>query len=79
LWIERSREVPWEIANAKRIERMLGESIRAKPVVNLAHTIALRHGQKSWQRGIKLPFNGELSDDERRIAEQGSIDGREVA
>jgi hypothetical protein len=79
LWIERSREIPWDIASARRIERMLSESIRARPVVNLAHTIARRHGAKPWQNGLRLPFNGELSTDEERIADQGSLDNRDVA
>lgn len=48
-WIERSREIPWEVAQAKRCERMTAEAIRAPAVVATAHAIAKRHGDKPWQ------------------------------
>lgn len=75
-WIERSREIPYAVAKRKREERMICESIRAKPVVNLAHTIALRHGDRPWQTGVKLPFDGSLSREEERILNQGNFEGR---
>lgn len=76
VWIERSREIPYAFAMRKREERMSGEASRAKPVVNLAHTIALRHGNRPWQTGLKLPFNGRLSEEEERILNQGNFEGR---
>ncbi len=48
-WIQRSREIPWEVASAKRIERIRATEIATAPVVDLSHKIALRHGSKPWQ------------------------------
>lgn len=73
-WIEVSREVPWETANAKRIARMTEEASKAAPVVTLAHTIALKHGNKPWQS--KVRFDGNLSPEEERIADQQNTEGR---
>lgn len=49
-WIEISHRVPYADAMAKRIERMREEGTRAPGVVGLAHSIALKHGDKPWQR-----------------------------
>lgn len=48
-WIERSREIPWNEAQERRAARMRAESIRSPSVVNTAHAIALRHGNRPWQ------------------------------
>lgn len=47
--IAKSTEVAFETAYAKRIERIYGESARSPAVVNTAHAIALRHGDKPWR------------------------------
>ena len=57
-WIEVSHEVPYEAAMAKRVERMRLESHGAPGVVDLAHVIALRHGDKPWQ-GRRFEMPGE--------------------
>lgn len=76
-WIERSRTIPFEVASAKRRERMKAEAIRAPAVVSTAQDIARRHGNRPWQTAIaQIPFNGDLSEEERRILNQGNYEGR---
>lgn len=52
-WIETSRKVPWEVARQKRIDRMNAEGTRTPGVVNTAHAIALRHGDRPWQAALE--------------------------
>lgn len=49
-WIERSAEIPWEVARDRRNARLLADSQRAVSVVNLAHEMALRTGNRAPQK-----------------------------
>lgn len=69
-WIEISRQVPYAEARDKRIERMNAEAVRAPAVVDLSHSIALRHGNKPWETRMKWP--GGLSPDEETLVPRES-------
>lgn len=64
-WIQISRDVPYETARAKRIERMNAQAERAPSVVATAHAIALRHGNRPWQSNVvdKLPAHLRQDDE----------------
>ncbi len=67
-FIRASREIPYEIARQKRMDRMGLEGQRTAVVVDTAHGIALRHGDKPWQGPrFKLPFDDQLSPDEQAL------------
>lgn len=64
-WIQVSHEVPYEVAAAKRKDRMLAEAIRAPGVVETAHAIARRHGDRPWQgKRFSVSPNGRVSFNE---------------
>lgn len=64
-WIERSRNIPFEVARAKRIDRMNTEAQGTAAVRHTAHAIALRHGQKPWQGNAMMSApNGYRQDEE---------------
>lgn len=46
-WIERSGEIPWEVARDRRNARMLVDSQRAVGVVTIAHEMAIRTGNRT--------------------------------
>lgn len=58
-WIEVSRNVPWEEAQAKRTSCFLAESQRAPGVVNTAHAMALRNGR--WPKFQSPPQSEEAA------------------
>lgn len=57
-FIEASLNVDFAEAARRRIDRMQREATRASAVVNTSHAIAVRHGDRPWQRA--LPFEGLL-------------------
>jgi hypothetical protein len=63
-WIERSRDVPYEVARAKRIERMNAEGQHTMAVTDTAHAIALRHGGRPWQSRIAEFIPAKFQQDE---------------
>lgn len=50
-FIEASRQVPFDVAQAKRKARIDAEASGAPGVVGRAMDIAKRHGNRPWQRG----------------------------
>lgn len=62
--IEYSHSVPWEEFRAKQTAKRLAESQRAAPVVNTAHAIAKRHGNRPWQTGLAEMLPAQRQDDE---------------
>ena len=62
-WIDISRNVPYETARAKRMDRMTEDGKRTSIVVGVAHAIALRHGSRRWQTGLSdyLPREEEAA------------------
>lgn len=63
-WIERSHKIPYEVARAKRIDRMNAEAQGTAAVRHTAHAIALRHGQKPWQGNATLNVPSGYGKDE---------------
>ena len=62
-WLQVSHDVPYETAAAKRAERMRGEATRTPGVVETAHAIALRHGNKPWQgTRFAAPINPDAEE-----------------
>lgn len=67
-WIEVSREVPYEVARAKRAERMGVEGQRSSSVTETAHAIAKRHGNKPWQSSLSAYLPSHLQRDQEDAA-----------
>lgn len=63
-WIEISRNVPYEEAQAKRVVRMNAEAQRAPAVMEVAHAIALKHGNRKWQGSLAAAIPERLKPNE---------------